>query len=127
MTGEPNDPAEIAEYEERLNDSINLLEEIWLKDNKFLVGDNLTVADLFGASDIEQPRKFLKIVPQQETMYTNEFISGVAGYNPRLGRPKLTAWLERVRNELNPLYDEAHVIVNKLANKYEKSQQASKP
>lgn len=47
------------------------------------------------------------------------FILGIAGYDPRDGRPKLSAWLERVRNDMNPYYDEAHVMVNRLAQKYE--------
>lgn len=31
------------------------MENIWLKDNKFLCGEDISVADLFGACELEQP------------------------------------------------------------------------
>jgi hypothetical protein len=43
------------------------------------------------------------------------FPSGMAGYDARTEYPKIAAWLERVRQDLNPHYDEAHSIVNKIA------------
>lgn len=39
----------------------------------------------------------------------------MAGYEPRTGRPILKAWLDRVREETNPFYDEAHKVLNKIA------------
>lgn len=39
----------------------------------------------------------------------------MAGYDPKDGRPVLADWMERVKKELNPYYDEAHVFVNKIA------------
>lgn len=39
----------------------------------------------------------------------------MAGFDPMENRPKLKLWLERVRNECNPYYDEAHVVVNEIA------------
>lgn len=33
---------------------LNLIENLWLKDTKFLAGNNLTAADIFGACEIEQ-------------------------------------------------------------------------
>lgn len=41
----------------------------------------------------------------------------MSNFEPREGRPKLAAWIERVRNECNPHYDEAHLILNKIAKK----------
>lgn len=41
----------------------------------------------------------------------------MAGFDPTEGRPVLSAWLERVRQETSPYYEEAHVIVNKISKK----------
>jgi len=43
------------------------------------------------------------------------FPSGMAGYDARTEYPKIAAWMERVRQDLNPHYDEAHRILNKIA------------
>jgi hypothetical protein len=43
------------------------------------------------------------------------FPSEIAGYDPRTEYPKISAWLERVRQDLSPHYDEAHKIINKIA------------
>lgn len=41
----------------------------------------------------------------------------MAGYEPTEGRPILKAWLERVREETNPFYQEAHGKLNKIASR----------
>ena len=41
----------------------------------------------------------------------------MAGYDPRTEYPKVAAWLERVRKDLNPHYDEVHKVLNKVAAK----------
>lgn len=46
----------------------------------------------------------------------------MAGYEPTKGRPVLNNWLERVKNETHPYYEEAHVIVNKIVAKQNKAQ-----
>lgn len=43
------------------------------------------------------------------------FFVGIAGYNPKDHFPKIKRWIENVRQECNPYYDEAHGLVNKLA------------
>lgn len=44
--------------------------------------------------------------------------SGMAGYDPCVGRPKLAAWLERVRSELSPDYETAHKRLNGVVARY---------
>lgn len=51
-------------------------------------------------------------------------IVGMAGFNPRQGRPKLKEWLETVRSECNPYYDEAHAVVNEVAEETKQNIQA---
>lgn len=41
----------------------------------------------------------------------------MAGYDVCEGRPALTAWFDRVREALQPHYDEGHKIVNKIRRK----------
>jgi hypothetical protein len=42
---------------------------------------------------------------------------GIANYDARTEYPRIAAWMERVRQDLNPHYDEAHSIINKMAMK----------
>jgi hypothetical protein len=41
----------------------------------------------------------------------------MANYDPFSERPKLRRWYERVKSEISPYYEEAHVIVNKVIQK----------
>lgn len=101
ITGKETDPKIIAKHEKGVQKTMDHIENLWLRNNKFICGDTLTVADLFAACEIEQPR--------------------IAGLDPVKGRPKLEEWLNTVRNEFDPLYSEAHQILNKLASKSEKA------
>jgi len=47
----------------------------------------------------------------------------MAGYDPKKGRPRLTAWIEKVAAETNPHYQEAHKFLNQIA--AQKPQQSS--
>ncbi|XP_034479983.1 glutathione S-transferase theta-3-like [Drosophila innubila] len=94
----PN-PEESEKLVKNVEGSLELLERLWL-DNDFLIGQNLTVADLIGSSDIEQ----LKLC--QYTVDEKKF-------------PKVAKWLDRVRQATQPYHDQAYAFVNK------KSQQAN--
>lgn len=48
-------------------------------------------------------------------------IIGLAGYDPRKGRPRLTAWMERVAKDTAPHYEEAHKFLNLMVEQAEKS------
>ncbi|KAH8384711.1 hypothetical protein KR093_005748 [Drosophila rubida] len=69
------------------------LERLWL-DNDYLLGPNLTVADLFSSSDIEQLRLC------QYTVNEKKF-------------PKVAKWLDRVREASQPHHELAHAFLNK--------------
>ncbi|XP_066587112.1 glutathione S-transferase theta-1 [Prorops nasuta] len=97
LSGKPPKAEKLAQFENRMSDCLDQIENIWLKERPFLIGDQISVADLVAACEIEQPR--------------------MAGFEPRTGRPRLTAWMERVQIETNPYYDEAHKILNLIANK----------
>jgi len=95
LKGEPPNEARVAEFEKRMKGTLELIENLWLKDTPYLTGDKITIADLLGVCELEQPR--------------------MAGYDARTEYPKIAAWMERVRQDLNPYYDEAHRILNKIA------------
>jgi glutathione S-transferase len=71
------------------------IENNWVGDKKFIASNEISFADLLAVCEIEQTR--------------------AAGYNVFEGRLKLKEWYERVRGKLNPFYDEANVIVDKVA------------
>ncbi|XP_065084635.1 glutathione S-transferase theta-1-like [Ochlerotatus camptorhynchus] len=64
-------------------------------DVKYIAGDEISIADLVAACEIEQPK--------------------LAGYDARVGRPKLTAWMQRVKEHTQPDYDEAHEVLHRFA------------
>lgn len=98
MFGKETNEQKLAKLAENLEKSLNDLENIFLKDNaKFLCGDAITIADLLGSCEVEQPRAI--------------------GYDVFKSRPVLKAWMERVRNSTQPLYDEAHVVIKRMSDK----------
>ncbi|KAL7294121.1 hypothetical protein TKK_0012152 [Trichogramma kaykai] len=86
--------SELEQHLQRMEICLDQIENIWLKDKSFLIGDEISIADIFGACEIEHAR--------------------MAEFDPRKNRPKLSAWLDRVIQATSPHYDEAHAIVDKL-------------
>ncbi|XP_030579383.1 glutathione S-transferase theta-3-like [Archocentrus centrarchus] len=79
---------------ENLKQSLNLLEEKFLQNKPFILGDKISVADVVAAVEMMQPLG-----------------TGVDGFE---GRPKLIAWRERVKKELGEkLFEEAHEMLMK--------------
>ncbi|XP_071482777.1 glutathione S-transferase theta-1-like [Diadema antillarum] len=74
---------------DKLKTQLDKLERAFLKDNKFLLGDEISVADVLAVPEITQCLTSDRDVTE--------------------GRPKLKAYVERVKERLNPLYDEVHV------------------
>nr|XP_046241813.1 glutathione S-transferase theta-3-like [Scatophagus argus] len=81
---------------EDLNQSLNLLEEKFLQNKPFIVGDKISLADLVAVVEIMQPVG--------------------SGLDVFEGRPKLGAWRGRVKKELGEkLFDEAHEVTMKVS------------
>lgn len=89
------DPKEVKMCKQLMEQTLDLIENVWLNNQKFLCGNTLTAADIFAACEIEQV--------------------AVTKYNATENRPKLKAWLKNVKESTNPHYDEAHKFVHKLA------------
>lgn len=102
FTGKQPDAKSIRGYEQRMVSALNVFEAKWLNNGtKFIAGNTITVADLFAACELEQPR--------------------MAGYDPADHFNGISVWWKNVRNHFNPIYDEAHVTVNKIVNKNKKA------
>lgn len=68
-----------------LDDAFTTFEDIYLKDQTFLCGDEITIADLFCANEVFQPTNC-----DRDVLKTH---------------PRITAWMERVRQRMNPVWD----------------------
>ncbi|XP_017877162.1 glutathione S-transferase theta-1 [Ceratina calcarata] len=97
LTGQPASEETLSKYKRHMIESLDDLENVWLKENDFLTSSEISIADILGSCEVEQVR--------------------ITGYNPQEGRPRLAAWMKRVADETNPHYQEAHAFLNKLANK----------
>nr|UQQ66587.1 glutathione S-transferase theta 2 [Conogethes punctiferalis] len=102
LFGRQTDERQLAGYERRMVLSLEDFNDKWLgQGTDFVVGNTITVADLFAATELEQPR--------------------MAGYDPKEQFPRIGAWAQKVREHFNPHYDDAHVILNKVVAKQRKA------
>jgi len=99
-TGRPANEENISKLEKRMAESLNLLENIWLKEKPFLCGNEISISDLVAACEVEQPR--------------------MGGFDPLADRPNLSKWFGRVRSEFSPFYEEAHKIIDQTADEYKR-------
>lgn len=91
------------------------MERLWLNSGLYITGDQLTAADVWAACEIEQLSKLFLYFKTSPNRYVYYLFIAMTGYDPKIGRPKLAAFLERVRNETNPYFDQAHQQVYKYA------------
>ncbi|KAL9696275.1 hypothetical protein quinque_015560 [Culex quinquefasciatus] len=83
MLGTTVRPERAEQIKDEMERCLDFIEREYLgRGSKFIVGDEISVADLLAACEIEQPR--------------------MAGYDPCAGRPNLTAWMGRVREVTSP-------------------------
>lgn len=87
----------VQEYRQQLEQSLDKLEREWIVPGRFIVGDRITIADILAACDIEQPK--------------------IVGMDPFVGRPRLGAWIDKVRYTMTPYYQEAHQDFYKFTEK----------
>lgn len=106
LTGRLTDPKKILLLEKKMDENLNLLENVWLKEKLFLCGDEISVSDLVAACEIEQPR--------------------MAGFDPLANRPNLSKWFARVQSEFSPFYEEAHKVIEQTAEEYKRFSESNK-
>lgn len=95
-----DDPELIAQQKRTLIKNLDDLENIWLSDKRFLLGnEEITYPDLLAVSALEQVIG-IKLFKVDEQIY-----------------PKITKWMGEVRKYFGPIYTEAHQIVYKYGEK----------
>ncbi|XP_019619592.1 PREDICTED: glutathione S-transferase theta-1-like isoform X2 [Branchiostoma belcheri] len=104
MTGQPLDKATLDKAESELNATLDMLQKMFLKDQPFLCGDNITIADLLAINELMQCL--------------------ASGRDVTKGRPKLRAWMDRVREKLQPHFDKSVAMLYKLRDMSNSRQQA---
>ena len=90
-TGQPRDEAKVAERTEILKDSLDMIENYFLKDKKFVAGEEISIADLEFLGEI-----------------TQYWLAGLDIYK---GRPNTEKWLEECRKLLAPHFDQIYQVV----------------
>ena len=91
LLGKEGDPERLAQLEALLGKSKKMLETYFLKDHKFICGDQISIADLQAVCELTQ--------------------FWVAGSDPCEGRPTLARWMGDVQTTLKPHFDEVHNMV----------------
>jgi glutathione S-transferase len=94
MTGQPVDTAKLAKFQSELETTLDKIERIFLLDTTYLCGNDISIGDLLGICELMQPM--------------------AVGHDVFKDRPKLAAWAKRVKERLNPHFDEANVMIYKF-------------
>ena len=102
MTGSPPNETKVKAFKVHMETTLDLLENVWLESTQkqFLTTTEISFADILAACELEQPK--------------------MAEYDPFEGRPRLTAWYQKVKDYTSPFYDEAHTVINKIVNSNQK-------
>lgn len=91
MTGEQPDEKMVEETERVLKHSLQMLENYFLKDHKFISSDEISIADLQAVCELSQ--------------------FWLAGADPCEGKPRLVQWVVNCQQELQPHFDEVHKMI----------------
>lgn len=104
MTQQPIDTKEQEAFLTRMEKTLSDIERVWLEEGKrnYIAGPGpegvISVADILACCELEQP--------------------SMAGYDVRKGRPILAEYMNRVKSDLNPHYDDVHKIVYMMTKKF---------
>ncbi|XP_062606138.1 glutathione S-transferase theta-1-like [Saccostrea cucullata] len=92
MRRKPIDWDKVKFYRKKVVEVVKLLDEYFLRDHLFLCGNEIALADLLGVCEVVQ------LYPVcEEGLYESN--------------PKVKAWIERVKQRLGSVYDEAHEVI----------------
>lgn len=58
ISGKPARPDLVDFWKTKMEEALDQVENIWLRSSSYLVGDQISIADLIGLCEIDQPRKF---------------------------------------------------------------------
>lgn len=92
MKGMPIDWEKVKFYRKKVAEMVKLLDQYFLKNNLYLCGDEITLADLLGVCELVQ------LVPVREQMMYKS-------------NAKVKAWVDRVKSRLGSLFDQTHEVI----------------
>ncbi|ROL49717.1 Glutathione S-transferase theta-1 [Anabarilius grahami] len=92
--GHPTNPEMLEKALSDLDGTLDKLENMFLKRQAFLCGEDISLADLLAACELMQPL--------------------CGGRDILENRPKLLSWRSRVQSVLSDSFDEAHAVVYRL-------------
>ncbi|XP_062873740.1 glutathione S-transferase theta-2 [Trichomycterus rosablanca] len=98
MKGEPVDGAKLQRALKDLDETLEKLETMFLKEQNFLCGDDITVADLLAVCELMQP------------------LGG--GRDVLQNRPRLQQWRTRVQSAAEESFHQIHSLLYKLRDKH---------
>lgn len=98
-TKKPVDWEQVNMMKKRVAYVVHHLDKTFLGDKPYLCGSEISIADILCICELMQ----LNAVHEEQLYETN---------------PNVKAWADRVKNRLNPEFDEAHKIVYRLRDLY---------
>ncbi|KAK3514820.1 hypothetical protein QTP70_032530 [Hemibagrus guttatus] len=98
LTGQPVDSVKLQRALRELDETLDKLETMFLKDMDFLCGDDITLADLLAVCELMQP------------------LAG--GRDVLMNRPRLQEWKSRIQSVLGDSFDQAHKFLYSLKDKH---------
>ena len=98
----PIDEEKLRRFQSELETTLDHIENVFLKDQPYLCGEDISIADLLGVCELMQP-----------------FASG---QDVTHDRAKLAAWMNRVKVRLQPHFDEAHKVVYRVRERFSEQQ-----
>ena len=98
-TGKPVDLVEVEKYRDRVAKVVSKLESYFLSHTPFISSQLLTVADLFCACELMQ-----LYAVHEHGLYECSAV--------------VRDWMDRVKAETNPVFDEAHKVVYMVHDAY---------
>lgn len=96
LEGAPVDEDKLKFYKEEFEKTLGYIEKMFLKDRPYLCGNEISVADILGVCEVDQPL--------------------LIGYNPVSSRPAINSWMERVKKDVAPYYDDVCQVTNIMKN-----------
>ncbi len=98
ISGKPAVKEDVEKSIKEFEVALDQFESYYLSRGDYITGPDVTLADLFAICELLQP--------------------GCTGYDVTQGRPRLLAWMARVKARLQPHFDEVHKEIIDFGMKY---------
>ncbi|CAG2209166.1 GST [Mytilus edulis] len=95
----PVDWDKVEQFRTEVKKTVKFLENVWLKDQPFLCGQEISVADILGICELIQ-----LYAVNEEYLYEENSV--------------VKAWMDRVKERLQPHFDEAHKLTYRTRDMY---------